>query len=352
MTLGKRLRDAFGEDKLAEYAWKFGLGAKPGSKVKASTGIEIYEGSGQVYNSASNKLDYQTNYLYSTMDKLLAGFYEASGSYFKKIELHDKDYDSDDVKTLKTKIKAQIQQTIITGNRDKDYAIYVDLLTKLVNADTAYKDKGVTKTDIVLAAKEIIWEAVDNGYSQLGTGAGVYNASIGQGSDNFTSLQLVNYFATLVNGGTRYKLSIIDKITDADGKVLKEFQPVVAEKTGISASTVSSIEAGLQAVTGDEGTAAHSFDNLPFKTGGKTGSATMKADQELVGRTAYAVYVGYAPVDDPQIAVCVVVYDGGHGSFIAPVARAVYEAYFRDTLKKDPTFVLPAADSFLADMYK
>ncbi len=56
--------------------------------------------------------------------------------------------------------------------------------------------------------------------------------------------------------------------------------------------------------------------------------------QERVGRAAYGVFVGFAPIDDPKIAVCVVIYDGGHGYFSSYVARAIFEAYFKDELQK------------------
>ena len=62
--------------------------------------------------------------------------------------------------------------------------------------------------------------------------------------------------------------------------------------------------------------------------------------QEKVGRAAYGVFVGFAPVENPEIAVCVVLYDGGHGYFGAYVARAIFEAYFKERLQKDyPKYV-------------
>ena len=74
-----------------------------------------------------------------------------------------------------------------------------------------------------------------------------------------------------------------------------------------------------------------------MRTAGKTGSATFREGgvQEAVGRTSYAVYSGFAPVDNPEIAITVVIYDGGHGGEAATVARAVYEAYFKERLQTE-----------------
>ena len=89
----------------------------------------------------------------------------------------------------------------------------------------------------------------------------------------------------------------------------------------------------------DGGTASRAFTGFPIRTAGKTGTADFSETQKEVGRAPYATYVSFAPVDDPQIAVVAVVFDGGHGGSIAPAVRAVYEAYFKDTLlQMDPNY--------------
>ena len=349
MTVGMYLRDTTKDENiLAKFAWRFGLGADPASKTVPSTGIEIPESFGQVYNKTSGLNSYAQSYLWVAMANLLHGTSSFGGS-FKPIDLNFRASDSTDVKALKTKIRDNIKQTVKTGNRDT--TSYINLLTQLITADSSYKDKNYTKTDINMAVGEILWQAIDEGNSQANSGANIYNASIGQGMDAFTPVQLANYVATIADGGSRYNLSLINKITDPDGKVIQEFKPEIVENTGVSASTIAAVKQGMEAVN-DIGTAAGAFKNLPFKTAGKTGTATFSPDQDLLGRTAYAVYVGYAPADNPKIAVCVAIYDGGYGSFVAPIARAMYEAYYKDTLKATPGFVLPPEDSYLQDMFK
>ncbi|MDP4089708.1 MAG: penicillin-binding transpeptidase domain-containing protein, partial [Bacillota bacterium] len=329
MTVGQKIRDTYGDDKLAEYAWKFGLGVNPQSNTKPSTGIEIAENFGQVYNSYTNKNRFASTYLYITMDTLLSGR-GYRGNTFTPIELHINGSESDDVKALRQKIRDQIQQSIKTGDRAD--STYKTLVTQLVNTDPLYKGKNISQKEIADIAYEIEYITVDDANFQTKIGTNMYDAAIGQGIDAFTPLQLANYIATIVNGGNRYSLHLVDKLVDPEGNIVQQNQPQVLEKTGIKQSTIDAVKAGMQAVTGDDGTAKGVFNSFPIPTAGKTGSATFRNDQDQFGRTSSAVYVGFAPVDKPQIAIAVIIFDGGHGSFAAPVARAMYEAYFKKEL--------------------
>lgn len=329
MTVGQRLRENFGDDKLAEFAWKFGLGANPASNANPSTGIEIPENFGQVFNSYSIKKRFADSYLYITMDTLLSGK-GFRGNTFTPIELHINGDEPDDVQEIRKKIRDQIQDSIKTGNRAD--STYIALLTKLIGTDPLYKGKNISNTEIANIAYEIEHITVDDGNFQTKIGANMYNASIGQGIDSFSPLQLANYVATIVNGGTRYKLHLVDKILDPNGEVLQQNKPEAIDQTNIKQSTIDAVKAGMQAVVGDDGTASGVFDGFPIQTAGKTGSATFRNDQDQFGRTAYGVYIGFAPYDKPQIAVAILIFDGGHGSFAAPVARAMYEAYFKKEL--------------------
>ena len=206
------------------------------------------------------------------------------------------------------------------------------MISSLVAADPKYNGKALETKDMTAITNAIYYVAISDANSQIRVGANMYNAAIGQGIDNFTPLQLVDYIATIANGGTRYKLHLEDKITDSSGNLIEQVKPEVLEKTGVSAANLAAVKYGMTLVTGGEdGTAAAAFKGFSVQTAGKTGSATFSNSQSAYGRTAYAIYVGYAPVDNPKIAVCIVVFDGGHGAFIAPVARAMYDAYFKTT---------------------
>ncbi|ERI90284.1 penicillin-binding protein, transpeptidase domain protein, partial [Clostridiales bacterium oral taxon 876 str. F0540] len=333
MTVGQKLREAKGDDILANYAWKFGLGQKPQSNAKYSTGIEIGENFGQVFNTYSIKNNYAENYLLVTMEELKSGKGQYKIASFTPIDLYDNDGDTQKVKDIKTDFKNQIKEFIRNGGKDNDVIkSYVDNLNKLIAADPIYKGKNISKEEISAVASEMLMITIYDGNFQSKAPFNMYNAAIGQGMSNFTPLQLANYVATLVNGGSRYKLHLVDKILDTNGNVIQQTKPEVVENTGIKQSTVDAIKQGMSAVTGEDGTAAGVFDGFPIKTAGKTGSATYSKTQDEIDRTSYGVYIGFAPYDKPRIAVAVIVFDGGHGGFIAPVARAMYEAYFKSEL--------------------
>lgn len=325
MTVGGMIRKALGSDGLAKYAWKFGLGVPPNSNVKASTGIEIPEAFGQVFNMWSMKNLYSSTYLYKTMETLKSG--GDNGYKFTPIDLYDDNNDSSNVKDLKKKLKQSIQDAIKNGSNSFNKDSYNTMLSNLIQADPKYKDKNISDKEIKSMISCIYYVTVSDANSQINVGAPMYDASIGQGMDQFTPLQIANYIATLANGGTRYKVHLVDKILDSNGKVIEQDKPEVVEKTGISAENIAAVKAGMAAVN-EKGTAAGAFQNFPIQTAGKTGTASTN-NQEAVGRTDYSVYVGFAPLDNPKIAVCIVMFDGGQGAESAYVARDIYSAYFK-----------------------
>lgn len=328
MTVGRLLKAKSGADILANYSWKFGLGVPTNSDVKASTGIEINENFGQVFNTWSTRNIFSITNLWQTMEVLKSGQDPNNNRKFMAIDLYDNSGDSADVKALKKQIKADIQDCIKNGTSSDKYD-FKSMISSLIASDPQYKGKTLGKDDLKYIANAIT-SRIGSLNTQIINGSGIYDASIGQGTSNFTPLQMANYMATIANGGTRYKLHLVDKITDADGNLIEQVEPEVLEETGVSQATIDSVKYGMSLVTGgEEGTAATAFAGFPIKTAGKTGSATFSKTQEDFGRTSYAIYVGYAPFDNPEIAVCVIVFDGGHGGYIAPVARAMYEAYFK-----------------------
>jgi len=333
MTVGRLLKNksgtGAGTDILANYAWKFGLGVQTNSDIKASTGIEIAENFGQVFNTWSARNIFSTTNLWDTMSVLKSGQDANNNNVkFMAIDLYDNSNDSADVKNLKSQIKTAIKDCIKNGTSSDKYN-FKSMISSLIASDPQYNVKSLGKNDLDYIVKAVT-SRINSLNSQITNGSGIYDASIGQGISNFTPLQLADYIAIIANGGTRYKLHLVDKITDADGNLIEQVQPQVLNQTGVSQSTIDAVKAGLKKVTGGEdGTAASAFTGFSMQTAGKTGSATFSTSQEDYGRTSYALFVGYAPADNPEIAVCVVVFDGGHGAYVAPVARSMYEAYFK-----------------------
>lgn len=333
-----------GLDLLAKYAWKFGLGIDQNSNKNPATGIEIPESFGQVYNYEYGKGILANVHISNTV-KLLQNGVNNAGIKFKPLDIEPK-AESGIVKEIdaikkenenKRKYLAVIKAEM---KKNKKGSINSIMVKELIEGSTELKNNNYTEKDIKAISETINLEIKDCN-TEINSASNAYYAAIGQGFDAFTPLQLANYVSTLVNGGNRYETHLVDKTLDPDGNVIKETKPVVLEKTGVSENTTNLIKEGMLEVTNDPvGTAYATFGNFPIKSGGKTGSATFSdLTQTAIGRTSYGYYIGFAPYDKPEIAVCAVVFDGGHGGWVAPVAKAVYEQYFKaELLKKDPKY--------------
>jgi penicillin-binding protein 2 len=350
--VGNRLYNKNGLDSLAQYAWKFGLGYDPNSNAKQSSGIEIAEGSGQVYNNTANKESFAFFSRYEVRDRLKAGIYYAgSGSVvrYTPINIDANKEDSDELSAAKEALKQKIAE-YIKGDYDfrNSYSIYqklkadlIPIFQEMIEALPEEEKKNYKETDPQNMAEAISTYITFDVITQITTPGNIFNAAIGQGANKFSPVQLANYIATIVNGGTRYGVHLVDKFIDSTGNVVQETKPQILDSIELKPETITAVKEGMSRVTDEFGTAAGAFSNFPIKTGGKTGSATFKekGEQEKLGRTSYGLYVGFAPYDNPEIAVCVVIYDAGHGGYVADVARAIYETYFREQLKQTPGYV-------------
>lgn len=156
-------------------------------------------------------------------------------------------------------------------------------------------------------------------------------AAIGQFDNKFTPLQIANYISTIANGGKRFKPYLIKKVVKYDGSIVKETVPEY-EQIPVKPETIRAIKEGMIAVNNSQdGTAKGIFDGLmyngkPLEVAGKTG--TPETGREAYGESSNSLYVCYAPADDPQIAVAVVIEHGVWGSNSAPIARDILVEYF------------------------
>lgn len=349
--LSKNVEDkARALNSIANYAWQFGLGIDPNSNAKQSTGIEIGENFGQTYNFTSWRntvLQMSTDNIINFLD---IGNYNNT-IYFTPINIRDKEDDNDEVRKSKKAIKDKVKDTI---NKDVDdpTAVGHDAFAKDIRKDVLNLMNNSDEYKASIAGKNINLEsqatsisqalaqfAANDQPGQVRSPGSLVSASIGQGMNNFTPLQLASYISTFANGGTRYKIHLVDKITDGDGNVVQEFKPEVLNTIKMSKETQDAVKQGMTAVNQEaDGTGSSTFLGYPIPTAGKTGTADVSDDQLEKGREPYATYVSFAPANDPQIAVAAVVFDGGHGSSIAPVVKAVYDAYFKDQLKNDTQY--------------
>ena len=144
----------------------------------------------------------------------------------------------------------------------------------------------------------------------------VLSAAIGQENNRFTPLQLAHMVATLVGGGDRWQVHLLQKVA---GEAPRE--KVRLGKINLSPGNVAAIKEGMLAVT-QSGSLATAFQSLPVQVGAKTGSAQVDGEE-----TSNAVLVCFAPYEDPEIALAVVVEQGGSGSSLGTVAAQVIQAY-------------------------
>jgi penicillin-binding protein 2 len=189
---------------------------------------------------------------------------------------------------------------------------YNDLLSKAVD-ENQRKSLQQKQYDELL---EIDWELAWHDYDTI-------ISSIGQGDNRYNPLELASYIATIANGGTRYKPYLVQQVVDINGKVLQENKPVELGHVNVSPQTLAIIRQGMLEVTlPPDGTAYGFFVGFP-QVGAKTGTA------EVAGHSPHALFVAFAPYDNPEIAIASVLEFAGHGGTIAgPVAEDMIAAYF------------------------
>lgn len=173
-------------------------------------------------------------------------------------------------------------------------------------------------------------------------------ASIGQGYVLTTPLQLATMMSTVVNGGTVLRPQVVRRVESLGGGVLREVTPQVIKSTPLAPGDLKVVLKALDAVVNEPGGTAWSSRINEVHYGGKTGTAQvvrLRDDRDRKRETPYrfrdhGLFVGYAPVDDPQIVVAVVVeHGGGGGSAAAPVARKIIASYFG--IEEPPVIVAP-----------
>ena len=151
-------------------------------------------------------------------------------------------------------------------------------------------------------------------------------AAIGQGNSRFTPLQLANYVATLANGGTHYSAHLLKEVKSNDfSQVVYEREPEVLNQLTISPENLSAVTQGMLMVT-TEGSARSYFAGLTdmgISVAAKTGSAQVSSATE-----SNALFVAFAPYENPEIALAIVVEKGGSGSTLANMAAEILGYYF------------------------
>jgi penicillin-binding protein 2 len=160
-------------------------------------------------------------------------------------------------------------------------------------------------------------------HNQEWFGGDTINLGIGQGFMEATPLQMANVYAALANGGELRTPVLVQRV--GEGASAQEYKADVKRRVPGSAATLSTIREAMKKVASSEkGTAYYAFRNFAVPTAAKTGSA------ENQGPKAHAWFAGYAPADQPEMVVLIMVEGGEMGGEVAaPIGRQVLEAYFK-----------------------
>ena len=156
-------------------------------------------------------------------------------------------------------------------------------------------------------------------------GGNLLSAAIGQDNTKITMLQLSNYIATLVNGGNRYETHLLKTVKSNDfSETVYEYEAQPVETLNLDPTYVEAVKQGMWEVANDEESTVDQYlSNLVVEVGAKTGSAQVSADEN-----ANAVFVLFAPYDDPEIVISMVVEGGASGANLASATGEIVNYYF------------------------
>jgi penicillin-binding protein 2 len=214
-------------------------------------------------------------------------------------------------------------------------------LGRLTGVDIAGEAPGLVPTRAWKAqAKREVWTTGDT-----------YNTAIGQGDMQVTPLQLAVAAGGVATGGTVYRPHVVDRIVGGAGETIRRIEPEVLARVPVDAANFAAIHQGLRASVSDGLNIAARDECSGLSIAGKTGTAEFgpliqRPDGRLV-RQSHAWFVGYAPFDNPQVVVAVLLEgtgDLGDGSstMAVPAVTQIMQAYFKVTPPAEPPSTCPA----------
>ena len=156
-------------------------------------------------------------------------------------------------------------------------------------------------------------------------------AGIGQSDNLFTPVSLASYVSALANGGTVYKTTLLKAVKSGEnGEILSRTSPEAQGFATCSELSLETVKSGMLLATEKGGTAESVFKNFPITVAGKTGSAQVKGGTN-------GLFVCYAPAENPQIAISVVLEKGDSGTKAAQVARDILLSYYEKSKTDENT---------------
>ena len=277
--------------------------------------------------------------------------------------LYDPDRSVKDQYTYKPEIAAAmikrlLQQVAVDRGTEYSDDFLDDIATSMLNIVTTYDSKvewlpairDVLLYDVKLPSNHISSHYMVNTINTYlndlkWTPTETIMVGIGQSITQVTPIAVARYVSAIANNGTVYDAQIIDKVIDAQGNVVLEKQPVIANQIITSQAYFDAIHEGMREVTAveNDGTAADQFKNARYKIAAKTGTS-QRTDLDLENN---AWLVTYAPADDPKIVVVVYIQNGYAGAYSSQAAITTIEYYLDSLNYSEPVTV--QADDTLAD---
>ena len=144
-------------------------------------------------------------------------------------------------------------------------------------------------------------------------------SAIGQGTHAYTTVGLARYVTAVANSGTVYNLTLIDKVTDTNGNLQFDNSAEIRNEIELDDDVWDAIHAGMRQVVQKKAY----FSTVAVDVAGKTGTA-----QETASRADHALFVGYAPYEDPEIAIAIRVLNGYTSDYAAQITKDVVMYYY------------------------
>ena len=163
-------------------------------------------------------------------------------------------------------------------------------------------------------------------------------SAIGQGTHNYTTVGLARYVTTVANSGTCFDLTLLDKVTDHSGNLLKDYQAQVTNTVELPQSYWDVLHKGMRGVVQNK----RYYNDFPVLVAGKTGTA-----EEDKRRPNHGLFVGYAPYEDPEISIAIRIANGYSSDYASQVSKQILTYYFKldkdGTLTQSQTALAPEA---------
>ena len=146
-----------------------------------------------------------------------------------------------------------------------------------------------------------------------------FASAIGQGTNDFSCLNLARYVSTVSTSGICHNFTLVDKVSDSQGTVIRDNSAEVVNTMEVSDSTWTAVHTGMKMVIDFQAP----FNGFPISVAGKSGTA-----QENSNFPDHATFVSYAPYDDPQVAMAVVIPHGYKSANVSALTAEIYKIYY------------------------